>query len=317
MRLAERAGTALILLALGAFGAPFVSKPGSVLAAEISCVQTAGHIDEEAAQKNWPGGYRTKPETCRALYINGQIAKGDFAKLADLYRRNHPALNSIYLNSPGGDALEAMKIGDLIRQYLIYTHAPFRFAPGGTPMMHLYNGSDTVQWLCQGPSCKCASACALVWFAAVNRTGEVGLHRPRLDDASFKDLPPSEAAKVYRQVLEEIARYLRRMEVPQAVADLIITTNSAEIMWVGTVEAEGDKWNLQESPSYSEWQQANCGSVTSKEEDTMIQLGVKKDHEPLKSEEKMLLTSLYEKSERVLRCNSLLRSRSVEKLPSP
>ena len=40
----------------------------------------------------------------------------------------------------------------------------------------------------------------------------------------FRALPPDEAAKVYRRVLDSITRYLDEMEAPKSINDAMVTT---------------------------------------------------------------------------------------------
>jgi hypothetical protein len=66
----------------------------------------------------------------------------------------------------------------------------------------------------------------------VHRQGFVGLHRPRIDDPIFKALGPADAAKAYRGVLDDVARYMAEMEVPRPMIDAMVATGSSEIRWV-------------------------------------------------------------------------------------
>jgi hypothetical protein len=94
-----------------------------------------------------------------------------------------------------------------------------------------------IENLCRGQECICASACALMWFGAVERLGEVGLHRPSTEDPAFKALPPAEASTTYRRILSSIISYLDEMEVPKPMIDAMVSTSSSEIRWVGGVDS--------------------------------------------------------------------------------
>jgi hypothetical protein len=139
---------------------------------------------------------------CNWAYLRGNIEKGDFKKVRGFYQKNQKILNVLQLDSPGGDVAEALLIGKLLRRDLITAQAPERSVSSIYPSGELrYLGAEE-NLLCKGSECICASACALIWFGGVERRGAVGLHRPRIDDPAFKALPPAEAFKVYRRVLD-------------------------------------------------------------------------------------------------------------------
>jgi hypothetical protein len=102
----------------------------------------------------------------------------------------------------------------------------------------------------------CASACALIWFGAVDRYGSVGLHRPRTTDPYFRALDPSDGAATYRKALDSIQAYLEEMEVPKRVIELMTATGSADIKWVDTYK--DDFKDLERPPSLAEWEDAVC-----------------------------------------------------------
>lgn len=186
---------------------------------------------------------------CYLGLLSGQISKGDYDKIVTFLRANYSSLATLALVSPGGDVDEALKIGRLFRKYLLSTEAPWQLEDGtwGLPL------TDTPPQ-CRGSDCACASACALIWFGGVDRTGTVGLHRPRINDPMFRGLSPAEASTVYRQALEKIATYLDEMEAPRPIIELMITTGSDDIRWVDFIDD-----GLDRPPSMAEWEDASCG----------------------------------------------------------
>jgi len=209
------------LRCLCVFALLFLVISGSPLrAAEVECARQydGKPIPEESAQKLWPSGFRPVAGMCQYGYLHGTIAKGDYEKVRALLRLNQQTLNVFYFASPGGDVNETILIGRLFREYLITAWAPSQDISGSfflaTP--------PTI--LCRGTECVCASACALIWFGAVDRIGVVGLHRPRIDDPTFKTLAPDEAARVYRRALDDIAHYMNEMEAPHPTIDAMVAT---------------------------------------------------------------------------------------------
>ena len=200
-----------------------------------------------------------------------------------------------------------------MRKYSMFATAPDREFLGDKELRGLTAvvGSESRE-LCVGSDCVCASACALIWFGAVDRDGAVGLHRPRIDDAGFAALSPAEAAVVYKRVLNDIARYMEAMEVPRPMIDAMVATPSSEIQWVDA------KDNLERPPSFAEWQDAACGSFTEQESKTMSDLDVKIiSGQQLTPDEVLLRKELHEKLDKRIYCRAELRSARVDQLTPP
>jgi hypothetical protein len=201
---------------------------GSVRAAEVSCLRVAPAFG------------------CRAL-LRGEIVKGDYQRVRSFMANYGPT--DFTLVSPGGDVDEALKIGRLFRKHLVLAEAPYRKADGS---IWIY-GLDRMA-PCRGQNCTCASACALIWFGAVEREGIVGLHRPYIDDPMFAGLAPAEASIRYRQMLDSVVSYLSEMEVPKSIIESMTATGSGDIRWLDMID-EG----LHRPPSIAEWVGASCG----------------------------------------------------------
>jgi hypothetical protein len=176
----------------------------SSLAAEISCDQVWGEASTAPyLERSFPSGRRPEARTCRAALIKGEIASGDSEKFVRLLESNHPFLESVHLWSSGGSVAEAIKIGRLVRKVMLTT---------GTPWVE-ENWGDYCE---PGPTCHCASACALIWAAGIVRSGnKLGLHRPSIRSTEFANLPPDRASSMYRLLLKE-ARRLTPTQTPTA-----------------------------------------------------------------------------------------------------
>jgi hypothetical protein len=245
--------------------------------------------------------HRRPPERRYWLY---KCAAGDFLSL---YRKNHPFLGWVSLDSRGGDADEAMKIGRLFRKYLIYAVAPSQLALGGRSFQMSYRTGDLA--LCDGPDCFCASSCALIWFGAPHRSGRIGLHRSRTEDPAFKALPAAEAARAYRRMLDGIVHYLEEMETQRPLIEAMVSTSSAEVRWF-EIETSGAR-----VPSFAEWIDASCGQFTTQESQKMIQLEVKRPS--LSQTEQFLYKLLREKYVKKSDCELALISSHRDQLPPP
>jgi len=242
--------------------------------------------------------------SCFEGLLAGQIIKGDYEKLVSFYEANHPFLANFRLNSAGGDVDEAIKIGQLFRKYLITAWAPIGIPP-----------IPPFLWkVCSGQGCTCASACALIWFGAVERHGAVGLHRPRTDDPAFKALSPADASVVFRRMLDRVTRYLEDMEAPRPMIEAMVATSSAEIRWVDSEKDGG----LKRPPSIAEWEDASCGSFTAEENSTYLELmGAMGSKKQLTQQEELLYKLLSERSSKKDQCDYVLRSSHRDQLLPP
>jgi hypothetical protein len=259
--------------------------------------------DEGWYARQWPSGARPTKSTCADGLISGPIKRGDYEKVLALYRQNHPFLAAFTLSSPGGDVGEAIKIGRLFRKYLITAYAPRRLSFSGAEIFSLPGGGTE----CDSGRCLCASACALIWFGAVDRNGSVGLHRPRTDDPSFKALAPTEAADAYRRVLNSIRQYLDEMEVPKPMIEAMIATGSADIRWANSDD------ELDRPPSLAEWEDATCGGFSVKDRSFLL-------HDKgsnLAPKERDLRDQLQNRRSQWRRCQVELLSSHRDKLPPP
>jgi hypothetical protein len=244
--------------------------PKSVGAAEVSCISQWGDMANEAKLlAEWFSSLRRpKAATCEAVLIRGNIVAGDGKKLARLLNENHPFIGRMMLVSSGGLVEEAIVMGRMARRYLLSTLAPMAYPSGPKGFMM---GESTTN-ICKGADCHCASACFLIWAAGVHRLGlALGIHRPTIQSTSFADMPPDRASVLYRELLENIARYLNEMGVPRKYIDLMSNTASSDMYWL---DASRDDDAIDVSPSTAEWLAVSCGAMTKQERETQMEIGV-------------------------------------------
>jgi hypothetical protein len=283
--------------------------------AEVGCAtvwyfrDATSQAVEEINRRRWPSGRRPILGTsCFTGVLTGTIVKGDDDKLVRFYRANHPFLSTFVLVSPGGNVEAAINIGRLFRKYLIQAFAPITVREGVRERPWIDANGRIVNW-CSGQECSCASACALIWFGAVEREGEVGLHRPSTQDPTFKALSPAEASTIYRSILGAVTDYLDEMEVPRPMVDAMVGTGSSEIRWV-----DSDMDDIRRPPSIAEWEDASCGSFTSEERNAYNRLAVKTTRS---SQEQQFLQRLAGKLSKDGKCRSLLLDVQRDRLASP
>lgn len=168
------------------------------------------------------------------LVMSGEIQAGDANKLVGLLKanaRNAQLVSDIWLNSPGGNLNEAIKIGAVVEE-LGYTAV----VPIGAT---------------------CASACFFVWISAPGRLapGAIIVHRPYYN---MRDSMRSagDYEEGYRAASETAGAYLRKRNVPADLIELILTVPSSD----GYTLSDADKTRIGPmSAARMEYMIQNCG----------------------------------------------------------
>lgn len=158
-----------------------------------------------------------------ALSLRGKIVVGDYQKLKAAYTKLQFG-TILYLDSPGGDLREAMRMGELIRLLQVQTSVM----------------RDKI----------CASACFFVFLGGAGRSasgaisgsplplglafGYVGLHRPSLV------APSGEPESLERQAnaMKRVRAYLEGYLVSSRLIDLMMSRPSNDIYWISDDDLE-------------------------------------------------------------------------------
>jgi hypothetical protein len=302
-------------------------------AAEVACVKNVGSVTTQSKlnsippktlQERWPSGFKPTLDSCIAISISGELVRGDAEKFRRVYLKNFKTVSGVYLHSPGGDVVEAMEIGRLVRKFLVTLHAPDKSLGRADVELRVSSNDEAI---CSGASCICASACALIWLGGVERSGGVGFHRPTVSDERFRSLQPAEAAAAYRSVISSISQFMDEMEAPRLLVDIMSGTSSGDISWVSSID---DDEKLRYVPSFLEWINSNCGTISSKDRAVGAGLSYRRavsefrggarrseDPEPLSESEEHLEIVLTDKISMWDRCKLILVQVSVDKLTAP
>ena len=202
------------------------------------------------------------------IRLVGKIEKGDAEKfqiVVEYLKQEKIPVNMLMLASIGGDAIEAMQIGRIVRESFIPTHAPMNLDAD----FICYGYPDRLE----EEDCDCASACFLIWVAGVYRMGGVlGIHRPFFLGEYFEGLSASKAQKEYLLMYDRVRSYLRSMGVPEQIIDKMFNTGSDEIAYLDWNTAK----SMEFAPFFDEWVGASCLQLTSEEEMYYWELLVKK-----------------------------------------
>lgn len=176
--------------------------------------------------------YKKTGELSGEVYAyKGEIKIGDAAKLAKFITANRYEINSINLDSPGGNVNEAILMGELIKAARLDT------------------------WV--QPGSVCASACFFIWINGANRSAvigeevrniktgkyissKIGLHRPYMASMTNDDNSLSNQS----QLVKHVDAYLVSKGVPRRLIDLMMSRPSNDIYWI----TEEDYYEIGESP---------------------------------------------------------------------
>ena len=246
-----------------------------------------------------------REDICR-IFLYGAIEEGDADRfhrsLVEIIATEKVA-TSLVLMSRGGLVHEAIAIGQMVRATLMETVAPeknfiipFRtsgmspsemrdrcrrecfeyFETHGGPARGVvvnsieaaaYLGNDSSLTYNYDEEAVCASACALIALAGIERSGVVGLHHifSRDQAMSFDE---------YQRLLsignDDLQSYLEEMRIASSVFDAIITTRSDELTW----HDFGSEPTNDFDPVFYEYLNSRCDLLTREEMTLSYELAI-------------------------------------------
>lgn len=190
------------------------------------------------------------------LFLVGPIVPGDFDRFKSALRRAPAGLATINLRSPGGNVMEAVQIGRLIRSLYLDTGAPL--SPEAGPYAKHNCSTDHASVRRKG-MCLCASACFLIWAGGMTPFGDhVYVHRISFDKEYYGSLTPAEADIKYEQGLRVVREYLSEMGVKEKYYEKLVKTPSNFSSKLKFLEVASD-FTWIGRPSLNEWMIARCG----------------------------------------------------------
>jgi hypothetical protein len=192
------------------------------------------------------------------LYMVGEIVSGDYERFVAAIRSAGTRFFGLQLRSGGGSVQEAIRMGRLARELLMYVHLPF-----GQHLQHLGQqnaGNCAYDSRAVGKQvpCLCASACTLIFFGGAFRVAwEVYIHRIAYGKEYFSSLSPQEAEQQYQRGMSEIRAYFAEMGIDDKYYYMMLRTPSEQLKKVTVTDApELFGW----VPSFGEWLKAKCGT---------------------------------------------------------
>lgn len=219
----------------------FASPVCRIGAALVFCALTIAFGTKEATSATV--SFQTESNGA-ALFIGGPIVSGDFSEVrntvSDLNTRGLVVFK-VYLNSPGGNVEEAIRIGRYLREIRAATVAPEK-----TDEPYI-----------------CASACSLIWVGGIYRIGRVHFHRAFIadEDGTLEFNDWDQALSGSRQ---DIKTYLSQMRIPVWVDDLLNSVPSTS-----TRAVDGTDIGVFD-PVFEEFVLSKCGSGLSIDETEVL-----------------------------------------------
>ena len=242
------------------------------------------------------------------LVLEGKIVSGDYDKLRNFLgtKSNFDKISGgVFLASPGGDMVEAMRIGRLIRALRLSTDAPSGPPTGiarfGESLIH---ANDLVN---PKNNYLCASACFFIYVSGIYRnlnwTGRLGVHRPTQLESKVRAHSGDDATKSITWFIHEtVKNYLRDMNVAGKYVDLVFSTPPNEVRWITQDEFDSDLRGF--IPELQDWVGAKCDTHTSGE--TIISDVMKTRSTPLNntriSEDEKEVSVSAKRSSEIVKC---------------
>ena len=192
-----------------------------------------------------------------------QMPAGSFGKLRALLLAT-PGASTLWLASRGGNFIEALKIGRLTRTLNLEVWAPM----------------SKMQWvsLKDPANNTCSSACFFIYAAGAQRQGGyVGVHRPYLSREDYQGMQLEQAAEAYSWIEAQTAAYLKEMGVLPKSLQMIMATNSEEMLWLSEEDLDGDFTGI--IKEYDDWFRAVCPHLSATqiaEDERLRQRGLRK-----------------------------------------
>ena len=245
----------------------------------------------------------------RSLIIEGPIESGDYEHFLKVVKENQGKLTDVYLLSPGGDFVEAMKIGRAMRALALGSVVPGRNSDGQPVCSGLMY--DSIGDVPRNPAnCTAASAAFFIHVGAVERSGMYLLvHRPSFVPEQYAKLTESQAKAAFDALQHDARAYMTEMGVPPQVQDDVMGTppDKGFVLDERTVR----DYFVGLIPYQQEWRHAKCAQLSSVETQRLDALGAKMlSAGTLTSEEWAEYNPMKEKRATEFKCENALRVQS-------
>ena len=159
------------------------------------------------------------PGFCSRAGLTGEIEPGD-SELLEVFLRKFQTAPVVYLNSPGGDFFEGLRIGRVLRRHITRVRASDIAAIDDPQSRHC--GVEGT------PVC-CASACALAYFggAAWALKDRLGLHRATARELSGRSY--ADVKSTIKDTAAIVSNYFDEMDIDKRVVNVMMSAAPDDI----------------------------------------------------------------------------------------
>ena len=241
-----------------------------------------------------------------AVLMEGTIEAGDSEKLQKLIDGRY--VFSIYLASPGGDVVEAMKIGRVMRELnltaIVPTKIPADMAEELTQRHGIRSRDNNV----------CLSACFFVLAGGIYREGFatddviLGVHKPYLSNSDLLTMNADQSMTSEINIHQIIHSYLNEMGISAKYEYLMFSAQKDELIWINSREFSNDLAGF--VPELVDWVDARCGHL-SKVEKSLWNDNENKSGSEIKIEIWAIMKPIMEKQLKQGSCEQNLRDQLV------
>lgn len=231
------------------------------------CLSSVGYA---ADIRIWEG-QETSDKKTPYIVIEGEIVAGDYDRFIKIVRELGGSAQTVLLRTPGGDFLEAMKIGRAMRALKLGSSVPSILLENGSPSCSDKNEEfrGYGEHLNNTNNCTCLSSCFFIHIGAIARYGNyIGVHRPIFEKEKFAGLSEKEAADKYTKLQIETRVYMQEMGVPEDIQATLMDTPSGAIYMLPLEKIL--KHFSGYLPAHHEWLGAKCGDELTEEEMTKM-----------------------------------------------
>ena len=187
----------------------------------------------------------------KSIVIEGEIESGDYERFLENVRKGQGKICLVYVYSPGGDYIEAIKIGRAIRKLELETVAPWQNLKG------VIEFSDWTPRPKETKNSTCGSAGFFVFLGGIHKSGNVLIvHRPIFQKKAFGSLSESEAKVAFELLQKDCRDYMTEMGVTKKIQDEVLNTPSDKGISLdqATIKAHLSGY----LPFRDEWLKAKC-----------------------------------------------------------
>lgn len=196
----------------------------------------------------------------RSVTIEGRIERGDYDRFIKLVSENQGLISGVILLSPGGDFVEAIKIGKALQALELSSRVPMK-SRSGNPVCEDASMGEVPR---DPANCTAASAAFFIHIGAAHKGGTyLAVHRPTYDPRSFGQLSETDARTEFER-LQTLARaYMKEMSVPDFIIEEVLNTPSDKVLVLEERIVRTHFWG--DSPYRQEWRKARCAKLSAGE----------------------------------------------------